>query len=216
MKIADGAHFKTTRHAIHRIKERAIDLNLIETALTSAKNIYDIESKDGIIHVVCMIDEEIFVVVLKKVSEASYIIITVFPTETPPDYLRINIYRARNLIQYDVAAAIILGVSAFEAFCSDYFAAIGDFEKYLVDSRRISFQQLDVANNIFKIRMNLDLASDTASWETLNQIFKVRHILIHRGGVQKDGTLVRVTKQLAKQGLDAIEAIIQKIETFKP
>ena len=39
-----------------------------------------------------MIDEEFFVVVLKKESEDTYTILTVFPTENPPDTVIINIY----------------------------------------------------------------------------------------------------------------------------
>ena len=80
MRLIDGAHFKISLHARHRFKERDIDPDLIKIALTSSENIYDIEIKDGIIHVVCMIDEEFFVVVLKKETEQTYTILTVFPT----------------------------------------------------------------------------------------------------------------------------------------
>ena len=102
-------------------------------------------------------------------------------------------------------------MSAFEAFCSDKFASLGELEKYLVDNRRISFQQLETVKDVFRIRFNVELTRDASSWSVLHEIFGARHTLIHRGGVKKDGSLLRIDESTARNGLSAIEAIVQSI-----
>jgi len=154
---------------------------------------------------------EILMVKVKKINKDSFAIISVYDTEDPREVFKINIERARNMLAYDPGTAVILGVSAFEAFCSDKFASLGEFEKYLVDSRRISFQQLETVKEIFRIRFGVDLTQDDSSWKVLHDIFNSRHSLIHRGGVRKDGSLVRVDEEGSRKGLNAIEAIVQSI-----
>jgi len=133
--------------------------------------------------------------------------------EDPREVFNINIERARRLIRYDSAAAIILAVSAFEAFCSDRFASLGELEKYLIEFRRISFQQLETVRDIFRIRFSVDIASNTICWNVLRETFSIRHILVHRGGVRKDGSLIREAEAeaLAIRAVKAITAVVESV-----
>jgi hypothetical protein len=137
----------------------------------------------------------------------------VYYIEDPREVFNINIERARKLINYDSGAAIILAVSAFEAFCADKFASTGELEKYLVEFRRISFQQLDTVKDVFRIRFSVDIASNTTYWDILRETFSTRHILVHRGGVRNDGSLVREeeARALAVRAVRAITALVESI-----
>jgi len=207
-----------TTHARERMRDRGLEPDLLEKALASPGKIIDQSVERGQIIVTYRIDsKEVLVVVLKKVSDDTFKVLTAFCNDDARMICKINIDRARNLIKYDPGAAIILGVSAFEAFCSDHFSALGDFEKYLVDSRRISFQQLDAAKEIFRIRMGVNLSGDAESWEMLHNVFKARHALVHCGGALKDGTLVHIDEKVAERGLEAIETILHPfLEGYPP
>ena len=197
-------------HAHHKMHERGIDLELLKEALRSPDHI-DTDSTDGIIKVSYRNSgDEILIVVLKKKND-EYIVITTYNLNKPYDIFKLNIEKSEKLISGSPEAAIILAISAFEAFCSKVFSEKGPLEKYLIDKRRVSFQQLDSTKEIFRLHFGIDLTADSISWQMLQKMLKYRHELIHSAGVNKDGSLVRIDRNFASEGMEAIKKLVSTI-----
>jgi len=89
----------------------------------------------------------------------------------------------------------------------DHVKNLGDFERYLVDSRRVSFQQMDTAKEVFRQRVGRDLAADNSAWATVQQIVDWRTRLVHRAGIVADGSIIRVDEAAAMKGIRAVEIV---------
>lgn len=99
--------------------------------------------------------------------------------------------KARPIIP---AAALVFYVAAVENYLQKCFISSSPFCKYLVSSRRIGFQDLQVANNVYQNYFNLSLSDLAGSnWLLLSSAVKKRNMIVHNAGHDQQFNQIEIT-----------------------
>ena len=107
----------------------------------------------------------------------------------------------------------VLCASAFEIYCKYAFEYHSMLTKSLIESRKLSFQDLNFTKKAFKHGFNIDIVKlDEKNWDDIPTIFKYRHDIIHNGGFDKNGHQIKCTKEEAQKAIDRINQFVELIE----
>lgn len=107
--------------------------------------------------------------------------------DTPKSYFQLALKLAEEVIPHSSRAALVFIVSALETYLQKAFMFQSPTNKFLVQKRKINFQSLQDANDVYKQFMGLDLTQilDNKEWEIISSSITKRHGLIHNSGLDK-------------------------------
>jgi len=117
--------------------------------------------------------------------------------------------------QVSPQAAVVFYVSALENYLQKAFLSTSSFNKYLVRKRRVNFQNLEEAKEVFQEFFSLNLAQLAGSdWQTMVDAVKKRNMILHNAGHDKNFNPVNVDDALASTIRQTISAFVEK--TLRP
>lgn len=120
--------------------------------------------------------------------------------DPPRNYFQYSIKMGDCVRQVSPFAALVFYVSALENYLQKAFLSASSFNKYLVQKRRVNFQNLREANELFKEYFNLNLAQIAGSyWQIMLDAVKKRNMIVHNAGHDKDFNLINVDDTVIKE-----------------
>ncbi len=106
--------------------------------------------------------------------------------DPPRNYFAYSIQLGDSVRMASAYAALVFYVSALENYLQKSFLAASSFNKFLVLTRRVSFQNLHEASALFKQYFNLELPKIAGDrWEIMMGAVKKRNMIIHNAGHDK-------------------------------
>ncbi len=127
--------------------------------------------------------------------------------DTPLFYFEHCVRVGSSLIDVSPEAAVVFYVAAVENFLQKTFLFAGDFNIFLVERRRVSFQQLREARDIFDSYFGVDIskAAGVDNWTALQDAVQKRHYIVHNAGHDKNFAPVAVTIDYATKVQRVVE-----------
>lgn len=138
--------------------------------------------------------------------------------DTPKSYFQLALKFAEEVIPYSPRAALVFIVSALETYLQKAFMFKSPSNKFLVQKRKVNFQHLEEANDIYKQFMGIDLKLNISNqeWELLANSITRRHGLIHNSGLDRnfeeilvDANEIEPLKKLVVKFVDCINARLE-------
>lgn len=131
--------------------------------------------------------------------------------ETPINYYVHNIQIADSVKSTSAAAALVFYASALEVYLQKAFAFHSDFNDFLITNRRVSFQDLRGATDIYKASFGLDLPSLAGvGWQTLVAAFKQRNLVVHHASMDQDFNPIVIAGSFLDDVKRETESLVRK------
>lgn len=114
--------------------------------------------------------------------------------DRPEYYFRQALALADEVILCSPRGGLVFLVSALETFLQKAFLFQSTCNKFLIERRKVNFQSLQDARDVYKVYMAVDLkdlATDS-QWDTLETAIRDRHGLIHNAGFDRQFELIKV------------------------
>ncbi len=116
-----------------------------------------------------------------------------------------------TLLKVSPEAALVFYASALENFLQKAFIFASDFNLFLSNNRKVSFQNLNEANKIYKEYFEIDLVdiSGKADWQELQRCLQNRHSIVHNAGHDKNFMPIEVSEDDAQQFHDIVTDLVR-------
>jgi thymidine kinase len=130
--------------------------------------------------------------------------------DSPQYYFDKALTLADEVIQCSPRAGLVFLISALETFLQKAFLFQSTSNKFLIEKRKVNFQSLQDARDIYVEFMGIDLTSfvKTSQWDTLAKAVQERHYLVHNAGFDKRFQQITVSStDLQALRVDVVELV---------
>lgn len=134
------------------------------------------------------------------------------------DYPKYYFKKAKKIFEEALSAspkiALVFAIGALETYLQKVFIWKNNKNAWLVSNRKVSFQDISKAEDLFKTFFEIDLSelAGETNWRTIKEALGKRNCIIHNGGLDKNHDTIHVTKQCAIDVMAAIEILVDKAE----
>ena len=103
--------------------------------------------------------------------------------------------------------------SAFEVYCRYVFEHHSALTKSMIEKRKLNLQDLESIKDAFLNGFGIDIVHlDPEKWEIITGIFRKRHLIVHNGGFDKEGTIIRSSRTEAINALETVDYVVELVE----
>lgn len=143
--------------------------------------------------------------------------------DTPKCYFKLALKLAEEVIPHSPKAALVFIVSALETYLQKAFMFQSLDNKFLVQKRKVNFQSLSDASEVYKQFLDLDLKQilDNKEWEIISNSITRRHGLIHNSGLDRhfeeicvEGSEIEPLKELVVKFVNIINEKLEDAGIF--
>lgn len=117
--------------------------------------------------------------------------------DTPKSYFHVAMNLADEVTPCSPRVGLVFLVSAFETYLQKAFMFQSPRNKFLIERRKVNFQSLKEARDVYRQFMDVDIKDFTNNqgWEILTNAIKDRHGLIHNAGLNRRFEEIVVTNE---------------------
>lgn len=133
--------------------------------------------------------------------------------DTPMSYFKKAMALAKEVFEHSEKAGLVFVLSALETYLQKAFMFSSTGNKYLVNKRKVNFQNLSEASEIYNAFMNINLNTITpnSSWAVMKDGFKKRHGIIHNAGMDRNFVKIIVEKDYVNKLKSIVEEFVNKL-----
>ncbi len=131
----------------------------------------------------------------------------------PKSYFQAAMNITDEVFEHSEKAGLVFLVAALETYLQKAFMFSSPQNKYLVRKRKVNFQNLKQATEVYKVFMETDLQSviTNSQWELMVTGFKKRHAIIHNAGMDGNFKKIIIDRDFVNQLKSVITEFVEKL-----
>lgn len=133
---------------------------------------------------------------------------------SPKSYFTHAIGLAKSVVKVSSEASIVLAVSSLEVYLEKAFYFSNEKNRFLCIERKINFQNIKDVKKSYKNLVNIDLPNlvDNRIWESISNLIKVRHRIVHNGGFDKYYDQIEIAENEAESAINDIQKFVSELD----